>query len=124
MNFSDAIKISVWLAVPVAIIKWPRISRILHSFGSYTWPVVPATVEAVIVQTYSGRSGTTYNAEITYSYAVDGEYYSGYYKGDLCSSEAEVDKWITQFPKGTKLQVRVHPTNPEKSVLDTIWENC
>jgi hypothetical protein len=69
------------------------------------------------VHSYSGRGGTTYRAEIIYSYHVGSEYYSGCYKGDLCSSEAEADGLIQQYPKGTTIQIRVHSRKPELSVL-------
>ena len=102
----------------LAIVKWPRIWRGLRFPGSSTWPTLPAVVEQVLVHSYSGRGGTTYRAEISYSYEVNAEYYSGYYVGDLCSSEAEVNELVKQFPKGTTLQIHVHPTKAELSVLN------
>jgi len=101
----------------VAIAKWPRLWRVLRFPNSSNWPTLPATVEQVHVRSYSGRTGTTYRAEISYSYQVNGDYHAGYYKGDLCSSEAEVDDFVEQFPKGTTVEVHVHPQRPELSVL-------
>ena len=48
---------------------------------------------------------------------MNGNYYAGHYKGDLCSSEAEIDDFVKRFPKGTIVQVHVHPQKPELSVL-------
>lgn len=101
----------------VAIAKWPRLWRVLRFPSSSSWPSLPATVEQVLVNSYSGRTGTTYRAEISYSYEVNGDYYAGYHKGDLCSSEAEVDDFVEQYPKGTIVQVHVHPQKSELSVL-------
>ena len=107
----------VGLAIVVAIKNWPRIWVALRFPGSSSWPAIPAIVEQGIVHTYSGRSSKTYRAEIIYSYKVSGEYYSGRYEGDLCHSEAEVKDLIEQYPKGAPLQVHVHPTRREVSVL-------
>lgn len=74
-------------------------------------------MEQSLVRSYSGRGGTTYRPEISYSYTVAGEYYSGHYLGDLCASEEEVDQFVGRFCKGTALQVHVHPRKPDLSVL-------
>jgi hypothetical protein len=116
-------KSDVWLllfsaAAVFAIMKWPTIWRVLRFPGSASWPTLPATVEQVLVHSYSRRSGTTYRAEILYSYQENGEYYSGSYTGDLCSSEDEVNELVDAYPKGTILQVHVHPTKPTFSVAN------
>ena len=100
-----------------AISKSPRLWQLLRFPGSSSWPTLQATVEQVLVRSYSGRGGTVYRAEISYSYRVNGNYYSGHYTGDLFSSEAEVDDLVEHFPKGTIVQVHVHPLKPELSVL-------
>jgi len=102
----------------VAIANLPRLWRVLRFPSSSSWPTLPATVEQVLVHSYSGRTGTTYRAEISYSYQVNGDYHAGYYNRDLCSSEAEVDDFVEQFPKGTTVQIHVHPQRPELSVLN------
>ena len=104
------------LAIVLAIKYWLRIWVALRFPGSSSWSTISAVVEQGIVHTYSGRS-ETYRAEIIYSYKLRGEYYSGRYQRDLCYSEAEAEDLIEQYPKGAALQVHVHPTRPELSVL-------
>jgi hypothetical protein len=101
----------------VAISNSPRLWRLLRFPGGSSWPTLQATVEQVLVRSYPGRAGTIYRAEINYSYRVNGDYYAGHYTGDLFSSEAEVDDLVEHFPKGTIVQVHVHPRKPELSVL-------
>lgn len=79
----------------------------------------PATVEGVVIHKHADlNGGATYRPEITYSYEVKGEYFGGNYGCDLCTSEDEADLVSELFPKGTKLQVHVHPEKPHVSVLD------
>ena len=109
-------KSDVWLllfsfAAVFAIMTGPRIWRALRFSGSAGWPTQPATVEQVLVHSYSGpRTLRTYRAEILYSYQESGKYYSGSYIGALCLSEEEANLLVDAYPKGTILQVHVHPT--------------
>jgi len=103
MRGDDLLTLLGLAALVATIIKWPRIWRALRFPGSSSWPTLQAIVQQVHVHSYSGHNGTTYRAEISYSYHVDGEYYSGYYTGDLCSSEAEVNVW---FIKISRAQVK------------------
>lgn len=101
----------------LALSKWPRLWRSLRFPGSSSWPRMPAIVEQVVVHSHSSRSGmTSYRAEVVYSYQVTGEYYAGRYLGDLLS-EAELDGFARQFPKGATVQIRVNPEKPQQSVL-------
>lgn len=118
MKTADLVLLLVSAAIIFASVVWPRIWRALRFPGSANWPTLPATVEQVLVRTYSGRAGTTYRAEITYSYQANGGYYSGHYMGDWCSSEAEVGELFDACPKGTVLQIHVHPRKPALSVLN------
>jgi uncharacterized protein DUF3592 len=105
-------------ALSVAIIKWPRIWRMLRFPSSSSWPTSTAIVEQAVVQSYSGGDGTTYRAEIMYSYQVNGEHYGGCCMGDLLLSEAAADRIVEQYPKGTTVQIHVHPTKPQLSFLN------
>jgi hypothetical protein len=116
-------KSNVWLllfsaAAVFAIMTGPRIWRALRFSGSASWPTLPATVEQVLVHSYRGRIGTTYRAEILYSYQEGGKYYSGSYIGALCLSEHEANVFVDAYPKGTIVQVHVNPTKPTFSVAN------
>lgn len=71
------------LALAIAIVKWALLWRVLPFPSSSNWPTQSATVEQVLVHSYSGRAGTTYRAETSYSYQTHVDYYAGYYMGDL-----------------------------------------
>lgn len=105
-------------AVVFAIMMGPRIWQALRFSGSASWPTLPATVEQVLVHSYSGRIGMTYRAEILYSYQESGKYYSGSYMGALCMSKYEANLLVDAYPEGTILQVHVHPTKPTFSVAN------
>jgi uncharacterized protein DUF3592 len=116
-------KSEVWLllfsaAAVFAIMTGPRIWGALRFSGSARWPTLPATVEQVLVHSYRGRIGRTYRAEILYSYQESGKYYSGSYMGTVCLSQDEANLLVDAYPKGTILQVHVHPTKPTFSVAN------
>ena len=113
----NLLTIAILAGLAVVIMKWPRLWRFLRFPSSSIWPTMPAIVEQVVVHSYSGRNGTTYRAEVVYSYQVSGEYYAGRQMGDLVSSEGELDDIVGQYPKGTTVQIRVHPAKPRLSVL-------
>jgi hypothetical protein len=98
--------------------RWPRIWRALRFPDSESRPILSATVEQGIVQIYCYKNHTTYQAEIIYSYQVNGEYYSGRHKADPCNSEPEAEDIVKVHPKGSTLQIRVHPTKPDVSLLE------
>ena len=116
-------KTDVWLllfsfAAVFAIMTGPRIWRALRFSRSASWPTQSATVEHVVVRSNRGRIGMTYRAEILYSYQESGQYYTGSYIGALCLSEDEAKLLVDAYPKGTILQVHVHPTIPTFSVAN------
>ena len=130
MNVNPAVgilAIVVTLAVATCVFLFDkyrtRIWRTVRFSGSWGWPLVPATVEQVIVHPFSRTISIanllhrpSYRAEVSYSYSVDGEYYSGWYE-DVVWSKAEADEFVGQYPKGTTVQVHVSPAKPELSVL-------
>ena len=116
LSGTDLLVLAVLLAFAFGFLK-PRIWQKVRFPGSSEWPTQQATVQRQLVRSYSGRGGTTYRAELGYYYQVNGEFYSGYYEGDMCSSEGEADALIKRYPVGAALQVHVHPAKPAVSVL-------
>src|SRR5256885_9360125 len=105
---SNCLISTLLIAVSVIVVAtqmWPRMWAAVRFRGSNSWPTSSAIVEQAIVHTYSGRGSRTFRAELIYSYQVSGGYYSGRYEGDLSFSEAEVEGFVAQFPKGTPLQI-------------------
>jgi hypothetical protein len=97
-------------------ITWPRLWRFVRFSNSSNWPMMPATVEEVTVQTHYRRSSTTYTAELIYSYQVGGEYYSGRYTADSFS-EGDANAIASKHPKRSTVQIHVNPAKPEVSDL-------
>lgn len=60
---------------------------------------------------------THYTVEISYSYSVDGEFYSGYHDCGTTIFESRVDKICQSFPKGALVMVRVNPRHSEQSFV-------
>ena len=55
---------------------------------------------------------------ISYSYQVEGEYYSGEWDGPTFPSEKEAAAFAqTYMPRGSEVMVLHHPTHPERSIL-------
>lgn len=55
-------------------------------------------------------------AELVYSYAAFGEYYSGNYRRSF-SRKKHAEAFLERFPRGTPLAIRYNPENPEISTL-------
>jgi hypothetical protein len=59
---------------------------------------------------------SSYVASVNYSYAVQGEYYSGVLRHNFVL-EGRAEKWTGKFTTGLALQIRCNPANPKDSVL-------
>jgi hypothetical protein len=83
------------------------------------WPLADGTLEF-------GESGTEqavvldiWFCELSYSYSVNGEFFSGQSRVRVQNEEA-ADALIRDF-KGKRVRIRYSPENPAKSVL--LWED-
>lgn len=77
------------------------------------WPLASATVTAPPA-TSSGLICP--NAEIVYSYRVDGELYTGIHEEPFLMSDSST-AYVERFGEGRNLMVRVRPGNPEVSIV-------
>lgn len=76
-----------------------------------SWPMVPARVERAVVE----GTDTGYYADLSYSYQVNGEFYSGYHQKTF-----RMRRFAEEFVSitlGQQLFVRYHPEKPEVSVI-------
>ncbi|MCI0348889.1 MAG: hypothetical protein L0Z53_05630 [Acidobacteriales bacterium] len=83
--------------------------RRLRSNG---WPIVQGRI-------HSGQAlciEEIWSAELSYSYTVDGQYYSGYHK-QFCASERDADDYLLQSPRDSAIFIRHHPAKPDRSVM-------
>jgi hypothetical protein len=93
-----------------AFLTWLRLRR------AYSWPSTRGTVWQAEAQSAEGRYHILpWAGELTYSYAADGEYYSGVHRMEALTekrAERMIDGW-----KGRVVVVRYSPSRHDVSVL-------
>lgn len=112
------------LRLPFLVVRWflLRVWRALGNYRSAVWNPVPATIESGNVEVR--RTCLTRalivefaDAELAYSYEVNGNRYSGYCQHSFFDEQRAwnfVDRW-----KGRQVMIRCHPGNLAKSHLRT-----
>jgi hypothetical protein len=83
----------------------------IRSRQAQSWPVVDGTVESHLVYVEGFGQHRHQIAEVSYSYSIDRDYYSGAHK---VSGEFE----FAYFPKGSRVVVHYKPSDPSTSFLD------
>ncbi len=79
--------------------------------ASTSWPSCQGTVSSHRVR----KEGHHYLAEVTYSYSVNGDYYSGFLEQTTLTRK-KADRLAQKFPAGMMVVVRIDPARPERSV--------
>jgi Protein of unknown function (DUF3592) len=87
--------------------------RFVRTLRSEKWPVEKGTVLSAVCRP-AGSGGPV--AEIGYNYIYDGEYYSGMHTKPFLLRDSAQD-YVKRIIVGGKMTVRVHPAQPQKSVL-------
>jgi hypothetical protein len=115
------------------VFPWPFIivGALVACFGarsvyrakeSMTWPSAEGNIRSSSVAYHSGDDGGgTYHAEILYTFTVDGQTHSGNKVafGDYGSSNpSHAQTIVNRYPKGTIVQVRYSPDDPDVCVLE------
>jgi hypothetical protein len=110
----------VWVALVVAGFFKP-IWRWVQRERAISWPTAIGEIDSVAVgepkrQFISAfpRNRKTYAAEISYTYAVGGQKYSGTYRRDF-GSQAEASEFIREL-RGKPVSLHYNPDKPSKSV--------
>ena len=83
----------------------------IRSRQAQSWPVVDGTVESHLSRVEVLGSEQRKIAEVSYSFNINSEYYSGAY---VVAGEFEFD----YFPKGSRVVVHYKPSDPSISFLD------
>jgi uncharacterized protein (TIGR03435 family) len=86
------------------------------------WPVTDGIVQSAEMKSHSGNhGGTTYSAEVTYSYQVAGASYTGdkVSIGQMSSSSEYARGILNRYPVGKKVSVHYPPGDPSDAVLET-----
>jgi uncharacterized protein DUF3592 len=102
------------IAVTLLLIRglaWNQVKALL----ARGWLTHQGTVEFGNVEVRRTRYKNLYLARIDYSYAVNGEYYSGYLER-MFFLESSADTFVAAM-KGQMVFVRSNPNRPERSAL-------
>ncbi len=102
-------------------------------------PVPAQVVESHVRSQYHGNQGsyrgnrsstvtignnsrdTTYSADITYRYAVDGQSYTSsryWYAGGGSGSQSDAQNTVNRYPAGAQVTAYYNPDKPDQAVLD------
>lgn len=100
---------------------WWGVTTVRNASVSRNWPAVTGTITASQVAISTDEDGTTYSADVQYTYVVNdrrytadtvnfGEYGSG--------SRSRIDKIVARYPPGGQVTVYYNPDNPGTAVLE------
>ena len=100
--------------------------QLIKGMKAKNWPtaqgrVIDSRVSTSVSYDDDGDRSTTYGAEISYSYDIDGYEYRGNRRSfaDYSSSNRRrAEKIIARFAPGVDVPVYYNPEDPEKSVLE------
>lgn len=87
----------------------------VRTFLASGWYLAQGIVELGSVEEHEIRFISYYVARVDYSYSVNNEYYSGYYKKTFLR-ERSADAFVAAM-KGRTILVRSHPHRPERSAV-------
>jgi hypothetical protein len=117
MNQDTVILVISILFVATAAAFW--VSKRVKLRHARAWPTEAGRVEStsVTLQSGGGQPGAAaYYAEVRYSYAVQGQAFSGALRHRFML-KGRADKWVGGYTNGIPLTIRYNPSNPEDSVL-------
>jgi uncharacterized protein (TIGR03435 family) len=92
------------------------------SVRSGQWPVTNGIIRSAELKSHQGnKGGTTYSAEITYTFQVGGATYEGdkVSIGQMSSSSDYARGILNRYPAGKKVSVHYPPGDPSDAVLET-----
>src|ERR1700746_1445023 len=87
----------------------------LKALGARSWPTSQGKIEFGTVIEHRTRYFTYYVAQMAYSYAVNGEYFSGYYDKKFFRGSS-ADKFVADL-KGRPAFIRHKSISPDVSTL-------
>jgi uncharacterized protein (TIGR03435 family) len=98
------------------------VSMMIKSLRTEHWPVTDGVIQSAEMKSHSGsKGGTTYSAEVTYTYQVAGTGYTGdkVSIGQMSSSSEYARGILNRYPIGKKVSVHYQPGDPSEAVLET-----
>jgi hypothetical protein len=97
-------------AAALGVISW--VIQQFRRRKAQAWPIADGTVEWARARVEGNGRYEHVIPEVTYSYSVQGEFYSGVH-------EVVQESDLLDFPKGLRVLVHYKPTDPATSFLDT-----
>lgn len=94
---------------------------LIKSVRTERWPATDGVIQSAHQEAHSDNDGTTYSAEVTYTYQVSGASYNGgkISIGQMSSSSQYAQQILGRYPVGKKVSVYYSPANPAEAVLET-----
>ncbi len=114
MDADDIITAVIFAAVVAVAVRglaWHKVKTL----GARSWPTSQGKIEFGTVIEHRTRYFSYYVAQMAYSYAVNGEYFSGYYE-KIFFSESSADKFAAEL-KGRPAFIRHKSSTPDVSTL-------
>lgn len=109
----------VAIMVGFGVFYW-KVDDFKQAYASSSWPTVQGRIIHSEMVRIRRPGETVSDADITYSYMVNGRQYSGYlvsipeYQGDARS----MSKIVKRYPEGNTVTVYYDPDNPANAVLE------
>ncbi|HWY57320.1 MAG TPA: DUF3592 domain-containing protein [Terriglobales bacterium] len=113
-DFGDGIAVATFL-LTVGVLVTLELTQWHKFHGSGSWPIAQATVESAEVREVRTRHSHYYRAELAYSYAIGGSYYSGRFTKDFADESQAWD--YAKRARAKTVGVRFHPKKFEPSRL-------
>lgn len=112
---------SIFVIVGLAVTIF-GVLEVLKAQASASWPGAPGIIVASeMSEHYDSDSGTTYSADIAYTFQVAATSYRGdqIKIGEVSTSDADDARhWLNKYPVGAEVLVYYDPAKPGESVLE------
>lgn len=113
---------SIFFIVGAIVLMW-GIASSRSALLSVRWPSVPGTVTvSTIKSSRSSKGGTTYGANIHYTYSVSAKNYVGTrvtFVDVSTSNSSDARGTLARYPVGKAVNVFYNPNDPADAVLET-----
>lgn len=111
----------LFIVLGVGITGWGGWT-LIRSVRTNDWPVTEGVIQSARQESHRGtKGGTTYSAEVTYTYQVAKASYTGskIAIGQMSSSSEYAQGVLSRYPVGGKVAVHYSATDPADAVLET-----
>jgi hypothetical protein len=112
---------SLFALVGIGVMAW-GFSEVYTANCSKGWPQADGTIlSSEIGQHSGGEGGTTYSADISYEFTVNGETIKGSrvrFGEVTLGNQGVASKIVNKYKPGTKVKIHYNPKDPYDSVLE------